>query len=392
MELYALIIPVLAAIIVFMLFKKKVVWWELSLPIVVCTLAILITRYTAEKIMVSDTDYRGGMVVEARYYEPWTTWVDKTCSYTTTSGSGKNQTTTTHYYDCSYCDEHSARYEVLDNQGNTWTVDKSKYEELKSRWQSAPKFVELNRRIEHHGSLFGGGCGIDGDMYRVNWNGEVKTSEASSWKHSYENKIKAARSAFNYLEVTKKEAREKGLYDYPPIYDQYKQEAILGADSIYKGATLDSIKHLYRYANGAYGPSKRVKIFVLLFYNKPIDIAFLQEAYWIGGNHNEFIVCIGLDKSTKKIDWVKPFTWADNKRVSVETREEVANLQYFEPTKVYGAIVRSVNTYFSPKSFKDFHYLSVELPTWAIVLIWVLTLGITIWINYWSIKNDISNE
>jgi hypothetical protein len=386
MEYFALIIPILASVLMLTFYKKKITWWELMLPILAGLVLISIFRFTGKKIMVSDTDYRGSLIVEARYYEPWSTWVDRTCTSTCCCDSkGNNCTTTT--YDCSYCEDHDAKYEVLDDKGHKWSVSAAKYEELKKRWSSIPTFVELNRSIDKHGS-----CGVDGDMYYVRWNGQVATSEAATVEVSYTNKIQATKSAFNFTSIDHKTAKKMGLYDYPELFDQYRQTAILGLDTIMKGAQADSIKRLYEFGNGYYGPHKRVKIFVLLYYNKPIDIAFHQEAYWIGGNHNELVVCIGLDKISKEIQWVKPFTWADNKRVIVDTREEIFRSKTFDARLVYGAIARSVESFFAPKSFKDFNYLTVDLPTWATITVWLLVLSLTIGIEYWNVKNEYENE
>lgn len=392
----AMLIPFIGCAIAYKLYPKKFVWWELLLPTLACFLFILVTKFTIEKSMLSDTQYRGGLIVEARYYEYWSTWVHKTCSEqyacgTYTTGSGKNRTThtryCTRYYDCSYCDENNAYWEVYDDQGHNWNVSEAEYNRLMKQWNAKPEFVELNRDIERHF-----GCGQDGDMYRIRWDGGMLSAESSTWETSYENHVQVSKSNFDLRDVSEEDARKYGLYDYPKVTG-YKQANILGIDSLnylqqnYKlGA-----KKMFEYFNGTYGPKRKLRFYVLLFFDKPIDVAIKQRNYWDGGNKNEVVLCIDVNRNTGKINWVYPFSWGENKRIQIDLREDVANMETLNFTTLYH-IANKATEGFVYRDFTQFNYLSVDPPTWEVWLVYIITLGITIGVLIFGYKNEFENE
>ena len=108
---YALVVPIIVVLIAWALFKNRIVWWEILLPVAISFVAILISYYSMKTVSLRDVEYNGYLVTEARYYEPYETWVKRTCSEqyacgTYTTGSGNTKTThtqyCTRYYDCSY--------------------------------------------------------------------------------------------------------------------------------------------------------------------------------------------------------------------------------------------------------------------------------------------------
>lgn len=382
---YALLIPAVLSIIAYVIWSKKFAIWEIVLPTAVSLVAIFVSYEALKTTSMRDVEYNGYVIVEARYYEAYTTWVKKTCYYTTCSGSGKSQHCTTHSYDCSYCDYHAPYWEAIDDNGNRFAITEAKYKQLIAKWKASPKFIELNRHIVKHGS-----CGKDGDMYAIYWNFDIKTSECSVLEVPFQNIVKVSHSAFQYPTISDEEAAKIGLYKYPKMYDFYKQPAILGLDSfrtMYR-YNKDAIQTKFEYLNGYMGPKNKVKVFTLLFKNKPIDVAFKQEAYWDGGNQNEVVVCIGLDDKLN-IQWVKPFSWCDNKRIIVDTREDIAELKNFDPDKIFVIYYHNVSNFFHYKSFKDFNYLTFEPTTNQLLFVYILTIVISLLVLWWCIKNDI---
>lgn len=387
----AMLIPFVGCAIAYKLFPKKFVWWELLLPTAACFVFILITKFSVEKAMLSDTQYRGGLIVEARYYEYWSTWIQRTCYRDGPCISRDKNGNCTAYqqipYDCSYCDENSAYWEVYDDQGHSWRVSESEYRRLMKQWNATPEFVELNRSIDRHF-----GCGQDGDMYRIRWDGGMLTAESSTWETSYDNHVQVSKSNFDLRDVSEEEARKYGLYDYPKV-DGYKQPNILGIDSLnfiqpnYKlGA-----KKMFEYFNGSYGPKRKIRVYVLLFNNKPMDVAIKQKNYWDGGNKNEVVICIDVDRNSGKINWVYPFTWGENKRISIDLREDIADLDTLNFTSMYH-IVDKATEGFTYRDFKQFDYLSVDPPTWEVWFVYIITLGITIGVLIFGYRNEFENE
>lgn len=391
---YAILIPLLVSVVGYVLYKKHITWWELFVQPIVAFIIIVISFYTMKTTSLQDVEYNGYIITEARYYEPYETWVKKTCSYqyacgTYTTGSGSSRTThtryCTRYYDCSYCDYTGPKWTMVDSNGNEITITQKEYNNLIKLWSAKPIFVDMNRSINYHGS-----CGKDGDMYKIKWDGRDLTSITTTYSTSFENILKCNHSAFNYPVIQPEEAKKQGLFEYPAIGKYNHQTSVLGLDSInYKYS-----KYLERkldYLNGMYGAKHKVRVYTLFFKNKDINIAFLQEAYWDGGNQNEIVVCIGVDNNNN-LEWVKPFSWCDNKRVLVDIREDIMESKTIKPDVIYNAYVNTISTNWKYKSFEDFNYLSFQPTSGQLIFVYVLVTIISILSLIWCIKNEIDNE
>jgi hypothetical protein len=378
---YALLIPVLLSLVAYKWFSYKITIGELFIPFGACLLSIVISYFVIKDKVMEDVEYQGHLVVEARYYENWATWRTETCSrtYSCNCDSKGSCQTCTEYYDCSYCDDNDAYWEVITDDGRSIHISQSYYNSLKVKWGATPQFVELNRSID-----YSHGCGKDGNMYRIVWNGLPETSEATVTEFDFVNPVKASHSAFQYTLIEPEEADSLGLFSYPKFYDYYKQPCLLSKN--WRFSSKDMTK--FEYLNGYMGPRNKVKIFTLLFKDKPIDIAFKQEQYWQGGNQNELVVCIGVD-SNWKINWVKPFSWCDNKRICVDTREDIASLKYLNLDSVYRVYEKNIPLFFHYKSFKDFNYLQFEPTSGQIAFVYIITLVVSILSILFIIKNDI---
>jgi hypothetical protein len=386
---FALLIPLIGCILAYTTWKYKFVWWELALPTISSFFFILITKFSVETALTSDTQYMGGLITEARYYEYWSTWVHKTCSYDCNCEKDKDghEHCQTCYRDCSYCDENRAYWMAYDNQGHSWEISEDEYLKLKRQWNATPEKVELNRSIRKHGS-----CGDDGDMYRIYWDRNILTSESSTWTGSYTNKVQVSKSNFDLKNISNKDAKKLGLYKYPKL-DVYSQPNILGLDSItflspYQ-KKLTEIK--YKYFNGYYGPIRKIRLYVLLFVDKPVSLVDKQKSYWDGGNKNEMVLCIDVKKNTGEINWVSSFSWTENKRIAVDLREDIWNTKYLNFDSTYN-IIETATKDFTYRDFQQFNYLTVDPPKWEIWFVYLMTLGITIGILIYGYQNEFENE
>jgi hypothetical protein len=393
-EWFALVVPVLCCVIMLLLFRKKIVWWELALPTAVTAVVILLFKWAAFRYNIYDVEYRGSVIVSVRYYEYWETWVSQMCTRQvacgencSTDANGNRTCTTvycTEYYDCSYCDHNPAEWYAYDNYGNKYPISEAYYNELKARWKATPEFIELNRSISHHG-----GCGKDGDAYSIAWDGNPHSADAAVREHSYKNYVQGSHSAFKMPYVSDKEAKKLGLYKYPELYRPYKQPAILGLDSLKMAQSAkDSILALYEYFNGYYGSEKHVKMFILLFPDKPIGISFQQEYYWDGGNDNELVVVIGYDSRTNRLSWVRPFGWADEKRVFIDVREDIMEIGVLDFYRFYQPLGQDIEKYWKPKNFRDFNYLHVDLSTTQLIWLYILTTLVSVGVSIYCVKNQ----
>lgn len=377
----ALLIPIVALLIANYWWRRNITKWELIVPVLASLITIAISYGVIRHTSLQDVEYNGHLVTSARYYESWNTWVDQTCTETYACGSDSKGNTQycTRTYDCSYCDDNSAQWIAYTQDGKSFQISQERYNQLKARWSATPAFVELNRRIVHHGR-----CGVDGDAYEIRWDGQILTSENAVTEITYINILKQNHSAFSYLPMSDEEADSLGLYRYPSIHSLYKQSAILSTKFI----VPDSIKIKLQYINSILGPVNKVKIFTLLFVNRPYDIAVKQEQYWQNGNRNELVVCIGID-SVGNINWTYPFSWCDNKRIIVDTRDDIGNMEVLDLNRLHVIYYKNVKEFFHYKSFEDFNYMQFEPTNRQLRFVYIITAIITILSILYIVRNKI---
>ncbi len=377
----SLLIPLIGAFILLRWYRHTLAWWEVAIPSIVCFFFILIFKFSVEKVQVNDTEYHGALVTEARYYEYWETYVRRICYRTVKAG----KSTISVPYDCSYCDKNPPRWVIVNSLGQEFSVSEKYYNYLMKLWNSTPQFVEINRSINHGGW----GCGEDGDMYKVTWDKDPLHAKATTTSHWYENRVQAAHSAFDFLDVSEADIKNYKLFAYPEI-DGWKQETVLGLDSLkqIKKGNANFFKQQSDYLNGKLGTKNKVHIFFLFFKDQPQLAASMQEAYWDGGNDNELVICIGMNSKNNRIDWVKPFSWSTNRRIIPEVREEIMGIGFFNPGAICKVVEKSVTDHYKRKDFKEFSYLSVEPPEWAKWVTAIVTALITFFVSRWATINE----
>ncbi len=229
-------------------------------------------------------------------------------------------------------------------------------------------FKELNR--DYHT--------IDGDEYysvlpRIDFNiMDYVVSE-----ETYENRIQASHSIFNYEDINPDSAKSMGLYDYPSE-DNNHINSLLGYD-LYDKDYLN--QYLGNY-NGYLGNTKQVKVWFLIFKNKPISKAFQQESYWKRGNKNEVVICIGTDKNNN-IKWSHTFTWTRKESVKIDIRDIIANAKSLHEMKaIIDGSMFVIQRDFKRREFHEFDYLEIELPTsfmvWLGIFIFIISIGFVV--------------
>jgi len=373
-----IIIPILFAIFALIFFRKQIAFWEPFIPVAATLLIIVFFKFIGVSSLTKDKEFWGNYVTEVRHYEHWDEWIEQTCSeqYACGTDSKGNTTYCTRYYDCSYRKDHPEYWTMILNDGTEHDIEYSYYNYLKNKFNTKSTFIDMNRDFYH----------IDGDMYSNLYPNTYDAYEFIASEHSYENKVQASTSIFNYPEIDTSDIKRYKLYDYPEVKNS-QLNAILAPNTI--KITADEQKK-YDYINGIFGQDKKVRTWVLLF-ESPFDIAgFKQEALWKRGNKNELIVCIGVDKS-RNITWVHVFGWAKEKLIEIETRDFVKEQKVLNLSALGDFLFTEVQTKWKKTSFKDFEYLAIEPPTWAYVTIWIVSFVVCIALYFWIIVNQFTS-
>jgi len=443
-----LLIPVVITAIFYYYYKHEYTWWEFFVPILSVLAGILIAKALVSHNMVMFEEYWGSSVTNVVEHEPYNYWQEETCSYTTTDGKGNS---TTHYYDCSHQVDVAPKWVAHTDIGESFEISERQHDALVKQFENNRRLIKTienhdadDEAVDSRGTKYAGkDVGKYSRVYQTNWNGKDETRKAFTSRHSYVNKIKASDlTIFNIKIVDKEKADSMGLFEYPPCVNggMFGKTNGLEVPTILGKNIPENIREQFRRLNGKFGVSNQMRLWVLVFDDKPSITGNYQENYWVRGNMNELVICVG--RKGNKIQWAHAFSWAKSDALTAKVENLVLNLYTYKdstytkqlpilpisvvlkkklhmkhkvpvlpitvknqdttvkvksefPTlnaqtwnTLYVELNKNLKT-FKRRSFKEFDYLSIELKPWAYWLIIILALGISIGTNIWAIMNDI---
>ena len=378
--------------------KKSYTWWEFFVAPLVTTILVLLTQL----IFKASSSYYGetwGSTVTAIYeQEPYNYWHSETCSRQVACGTDSEGNTEycTEYYDCSHQDDVGPSWEAVTNIGESLDISEATYERL--RKQFAPNGRSIIDTKENYDSddecVHSDGTKFEGKevgnvsyTYKTVWPQTDASRQPVSSSHSYKNKVKASNvSVFNIKVVTPEDVKKYGLYDYPKIENPFTYPTILG------GGVSARTQENFRKLNGKFGPSNEVRIWVLVFENKPEIVGNYQENYWVRGNMNEIVICIG--KNGSKIQWANVFSWGTNERLRIDIRNYINDIPTLNEkgwSDLYGYLNTNMHK-FKRRDFKEFDYLTRESSAGEIWTLYILGILAAIGANFWASRNEFTDE
>lgn len=376
MALMILIIPVITCIILFTKYYKETVWWEYAVVIVPSLILYFFLKYAMVSFSTMDTEYIGAYVTSTTYYEAWDEMVQvqKTrqvpCG-TDSKGNVKYRTETYTVWERRYHPEHWAYTDNLSRFEHS--ISKKMFNIINNRLQAKPEFKDMHRHYHM----------IDGDAYVRKYKGDMETCYPLTYTHSYENRVKASdHSIFKFRDLSPEEIKRYSVYDYPGIKEM-DQNPIIGKKVPYEA------EKLIRYINGHYGKESQIRVFILLFDSPDINIGDMQRSHWLGGNKNEFVVCLGVDST--KVSWCFPFSWQDQPKLEVMTKQYFIDNPELDIEKYGEFLIKNIKQW-KRKEFKDFEYISVELSINQLLIIIIIIICYNIGISYWVITNDYKED
>jgi hypothetical protein len=455
----ALFVPIIVTAIFYFIKKHQFVWWEFFIPIGSVLILTIISKLLIDTSSVKFTEYWGSTVVAVYEEEPYNYWHHQTCTRSVPCGTDDDGNTEycDEEYDCSHQDDVGPSWWAKTNIGESFSITEQQHDELvrqfgtkKGIYDSRRNYAPRDRAVGSSGTKFEGKrVGETSYIYQTNWGGEDNTRKAYTSVHTYVNKIKASDlSIFNMKIVSDEEADSLGLFKYPPyrgglfsMTEGLEYPTILGSNV--SKETQEKFKRL----NGKFGSTNQLRLWILVFENKPMSIAEYQKNYWVNGNKNELVVCIG--KKGNEIQWSQSFSWAHSDVLTVAVKNEVLNLYTYRDSlvkrnvpqvlpvgqdvqkKVMGKVgeklpagvipvpkqVQSDTIYkvkssypmltektwdeyynflnqnlnqFQRRSFEEFSYLKVNPSKGAVIFIFIFALVVAVGVNFWVINNDIN--
>jgi hypothetical protein len=383
----ALLIPLIVMVYCLIFYRHKIVLWEIAVPFVIAIILIFVAKLASEWSQTKDTEYWGHLGTMIVHKEPYSYLTTCTETYPCGTDSKGNTEYCTRTYPCV---EDVSRSCYLaypsrsdDGSGEGWEekstyISYAKYKQLDERWKNnGHKFKQAHKDYYNRPN--------HGGVHWVYWDKKWETAEPMVMIHTWENKVQASSSVLNYPDVSEEEIKDWQLYKYPEVDGAYELPTILDH---YKSKWAADL-HL-RYINADLGPRKKVRMWVLMFRDKDIQAARMQEAYWKGGNKNEIVICIGTDQEYN-ISWAHVFSWTDEKVLLTNIRNKVLDYKQATDETILDFsryLIVEVGQKFVKKDFREFDYLKIQPTTTAIIITYILVLLSSIGTTWWVIKNE----
>lgn len=454
----AILVPIVITAIFYAFKRHEFTWWEFFIPIGSVLVTIVISKLLIDYKSVHFTEYWGSTITAVYEEEPWNEWHSETC-YTYTTDSKGN--TTSHAYDCSHQDDTGPSWYATTNINEKFSITEKLHDELVRQFKTRKTAIDSrhnhsasSRAVGSDGTKFEGRrVGETSYIYQTTWSGDDATRKPYASEHSYVNKIKASDlTIFNMSVISKAKADSLGLFEYPKYEGGGFFSMTKGFEfpTILGGKVSEETQEKFRKLNGKFGVSNELRLWILVFENKPAMIAQYQENYWVRGNMNELVICIG--KKGEEIQWSYAFSWSTSAQLTAAVKDEVFNLFNYKDSLIKGVAPKAIPlpkdiqkkimgnagnklpqgitplpkiavkdtvikvkspTYpvlnektwdayyqylnknlgqYKRRSFKEFDYLSVEPSNTAIIIVFVLAFIISICVNIWVITNDINDD
>ena len=339
------------------------------------------------------TEYLGSIVVELFHEDSWTEIVIRKekefCGY---DSNGKMEYRTVEREEYIY---HPAIWKMLTSIGSSIDIDRSEFYNIVDVWQTPKHPFSITGDEIQGGIRFGKRYRFSDVTEELEENGENplfnealrKRTYTVTETHKYKNKVRNSNSIFKFEEVKEDDVNRLGLRDYPTICDDYDQSPVVGTS----GYAIDGeIDELYRTFNAYYGSIYEIHVFVLLFdASKGVETAQKQQAYWKGGNTNEFVVCLGI--TDDEVKWCYTFSWMDEPTLGVKTEGYFRENTELDLKSYLYWLIDNIN-YWKRKEFADFDYITVNLTTAQIIWLTLITIVVNVLLMYYVLIPDIKKD
>lgn len=366
MHKIAYTLPPFISLVLLLLFCNYEQWWVYLLMVAVAELILWLIMSRVSK----SREYLSGYALNTQHHEEWVEQVHRTVSYT--DSEGRTRTRTEVYY------RHHPELWLLElNTGESCYIDKEYYDYLAQLWGTEEEYIDP----PHMNCVSGGG----GQLY--SWNEEYKDAATHTYKGLYVNYVANSNSIFRKEEIRDEDIEKYGLIDYPKFdMSEIELDVILTSPKLPKWVNIakDS-QRAFQLINAFAGMKHEIHTFILLFdASQGVVTALKQQAYWRGGNKNEFVLCLGVDFSgidpnrgdeeslTPQVKWCKAFSWCDAPRLESATESWFLSNRELDFARYAEWLKGNLNLW-KRKEFSDFKYLGVTLSRGKQILVWSIT-------------------
>ena len=395
----AIILSFLITLGFFLSTRKAYTWWEFFIPAVSTAIVALFFKLIFSSVGNNFAEYWGSTIISIYEQEPYNYWQVQTCSRQVPCGTDSEGHTVycTEYYDCSHQVDVSPSWYAKTDIGERFYIKESLYDSLFIQFERKRAVVDEHHNYSPRDKAVGSrGTKFEGKRvgnisyeWKTDWPGSDDTRKASFSKHRYTNKIKASDlTIFNIKIVSEKQADTLGLFKYPDV-DRITFPTILKDSSV---VISKDIQEKFRRLNGKYGPSNEMRLWILVFEDKPQLYGKYQENYWVKGNMNELVIC--MSKKDTTLQWVNIFSWTINESLPIEIRNYISNLPSITE-KTWNELYVYLNenlSKFQRRDFKEFDYLKRQNKWWEIFIVYIFGVAAAVGMNIWVATNEFDDD
>ena len=292
---FLLITPFIIPFILKPFLRNSLSWQEMGIQGIVCAIAVIVLWQGGKMSQVHDTEIWNG-VVQSKDYTDGHYQTSYSCPPCTKSctGSGSNKSCTE---TCSTCYE--------DHYTRDWWAQLS---------IGRVSFDTIDTTSRSRRDAF----------QSARWE-KCRVGESASLEKSYVNYVQAESVASSIYDTNWEDmAFADQVPAYPRVFDHYRINRVInqaGAPDTYVRAMNDKLNlHLQ-----TVGYKKQANVVVILTNNPDQSFRYTVESKWLGGNKNDIVVFIGMDKQLKFL-WADVMTFALNEgnfQLQVDLRESL---------------------------------------------------------------------
>lgn len=353
-----LICPILIPLLFKIITNATVTWKEYGVATIISVVVVALVFILSVGAKTHDVQVLNGEVINKQR-------VTVSCEHsyscncrTVTSGSGKNQTTSTV---CDTCYEHTHDYSwVLFTNIDEKTINIERVD--RQGVNEPPRFSA------------------------------ARVGEPVAITDSFTNYVKAApESLFNEY---REHAMKWAVPAYPnEIYDYHRVDRVLSVGAKIPNADYRKWSNQLSDTLKALGPNKQANVVILVTDNPDPRYTFSVKSAWLGGKQNDVVLVVGVPDG-KKIAWAGVFSWSKNGMLDIALRDSVMDIGDFDFDKVLSATVHNVNQHFQRRSMDEYAYLKSEIKpaTWVLILAWILSIGLPTGLCIWMHMEDLFGE
>ncbi len=335
--------------------------------VVVSELLLWLTIHRASRTK----EYLSAYAINVQHHEAWVERVERRETYTDSQGNTRTRTVVEFH-------RHPDIWLLECNCGFPTNITRDVYNSCRLQWGTPEQWINP----PHINCVSGGG----GQLYQ--WNGVYEDAVTRTFKGLYINYVANSNSIFHRGNVSKSEAEKLGLVDYPSFKMRYLEtDVILCSPKLEdRMQVAPNSQRAFQLINAFEGETRQIHVFILMFdaAQQGVATALKQQAYWNGGNKNEFVVCIGVEprqsasegtveNTPATVKWCKAFSWCDLPNLESATESWfIANpgLDF----QAYAQWLRSNVGLWKRKEFSDFKYLGVTLSPKREALVAIVSL------------------